>query len=203
MIELLLLTLGYITILDSSVYDGMIHVEGTVDGKLVDVDLNVSYKGSYGPSWVKPDGASPFSRECDYGDKYNQLRGGCMWSIPMTDNLASVNSDTDGSFSIIAGYTPNDIDITYKVVAGANEVQVVPTGKGWGLKDGAKSYSNDQLTQDRFGELLAKNVFRAQSAAVPEWFKNTAGWWADNRISNKEFVNASEWLVKNKIMVIE
>ena len=30
---------------------------------------------------------------------------------------------------------------------------------------------------------------------VPEWVKNTAGWWATDAISENEFVNAIEFLV--------
>ena len=35
---------------------------------------------------------------------------------------------------------------------------------------------------------------------VPDWIKNTAGWWAENAISETEFVNAIEFLVKNGII---
>jgi len=31
----------------------------------------------------------------------------------------------------------------------------------------------------------------AQSDAVPAWVKNTAGWWADDQISEAEFV--TQW----------
>ena len=37
---------------------------------------------------------------------------------------------------------------------------------------------------------------------VPEWVKNTAGWWAADEISEKEFVNAIEFLVKSNIINI-
>ena len=36
--------------------------------------------------------------------------------------------------------------------------------------------------------------------SVPDWVKNTAGWWATDAISEKEFVNAIEFLVKNGII---
>ena len=35
---------------------------------------------------------------------------------------------------------------------------------------------------------------------VPEWVKNTAGWWATDAISETEFVNAIEYLVKEDII---
>ena len=38
---------------------------------------------------------------------------------------------------------------------------------------------------------------------VPEWVKNTAGWWATDAISENEFVNAIEFLVNEGIIEIE
>ena len=38
---------------------------------------------------------------------------------------------------------------------------------------------------------------------IPFWIKNTAGWWATSSISNAEFVNALQFLVKEQIIKIE
>jgi len=37
---------------------------------------------------------------------------------------------------------------------------------------------------------------------IPEWIKNNALWWADNKISESEFVSGIEFLIKNKIILI-
>ena len=55
--------------------------------------------------------------------------------------------------------------------------------------------------------LLVLSVFvlvtpSAFAENVPEWVKNTAGWWADDKISEEEFVNAIEFLVKENIMLV-
>jgi len=42
----------------------------------------------------------------------------------------------------------------------------------------------------------------AQSDAVPAWIKNTAGWWADDQISEAEFVNSMEYLIDSGIIQI-
>ena len=42
----------------------------------------------------------------------------------------------------------------------------------------------------------------SQAQSVPDWVKNTAGWWATDAISETEFVNAIEFLVKNGIIEI-
>jgi len=40
----------------------------------------------------------------------------------------------------------------------------------------------------------------AQSDAVPAWVKNTAGWWANDQISETEFVNSMEYLIDSGII---
>ena len=42
----------------------------------------------------------------------------------------------------------------------------------------------------------------AQSDAIPAWIKNTAGWWADDQISETEFVNSMEYLIGSGIIQI-
>ena len=37
---------------------------------------------------------------------------------------------------------------------------------------------------------------------IPSWIKNNAGWWADNQIDDKTFVQGIEYLVKQKILQI-
>ena len=38
---------------------------------------------------------------------------------------------------------------------------------------------------------------------VPNWIKNTADWWANNLITDNEFVNAVEFLIKEGIIKID
>ena len=40
------------------------------------------------------------------------------------------------------------------------------------------------------------------SQQVPDWVKNTAGWWATDAISEQEFVNAIEFLIKSGVIHI-
>ena len=47
--------------------------------------------------------------------------------------------------------------------------------------------------------LMIPNAF---AESVPDWVKNTAGWWADDKISETEFVNAVEFLVKENIIQV-
>ena len=47
--------------------------------------------------------------------------------------------------------------------------------------------------------LMVPNVF---SEYVPDWVKNTAGWWATDVISEIEFLNAVEFLINEKIIQV-
>ncbi|MBC8250946.1 MAG: pentapeptide repeat-containing protein, partial [Candidatus Nitrosopelagicus sp.] len=42
----------------------------------------------------------------------------------------------------------------------------------------------------------------AYAENVPDWVKNTAGWWSTDAISENEFVNAIEFLINEEIMII-
>jgi len=48
--------------------------------------------------------------------------------------------------------------------------------------------------------LITPNAFAEN---VPDWVKNTAGWWATDAISEAEFVNAITYLIKIGIIKIE
>ena len=49
------------------------------------------------------------------------------------------------------------------------------------------------------GTIFVPNAF---AESVPEWVKNTAGWWATDAISETEFVNAIEFLVNEEIIQV-
>ena len=42
----------------------------------------------------------------------------------------------------------------------------------------------------------------AQSDAIRSWIKNTAGWWAEDQISETEFVNSIEYLIDSGIIQV-
>ncbi len=43
----------------------------------------------------------------------------------------------------------------------------------------------------------------AQGSGAPDWVKNNAMWWAEGKISEKEYLDAVKFLVENKIINIE
>ena len=51
--------------------------------------------------------------------------------------------------------------------------------------------------------LLSAMIPNIYAENVPDWVKNTAGWWATDKISETEFVNAIEFLVKDGIIHVK
>ena len=45
-------------------------------------------------------------------------------------------------------------------------------------------------------------IHNAFAENVPEWVKNTAGWWADDQIDDSAFLQGIQYLIKERIMVI-
>ena len=42
-----------------------------------------------------------------------------------------------------------------------------------------------------------------QKPAIPQWIKESAGWWADYKISDAEFIDSIQYLAKEKIITIK
>ena len=40
------------------------------------------------------------------------------------------------------------------------------------------------------------------SNEIPEWIKNNAGWWSENQITEKEFIDGIQWLISNGIIKV-
>ena len=53
-----------------------------------------------------------------------------------------------------------------------------------------------------FFGILTIPAVSAQEAAIPDWIKNNAGWWADGLIDDGSFVSGIQWLISNGIMII-
>ena len=51
-------------------------------------------------------------------------------------------------------------------------------------------------------QTFAQSSSPSDSIEIPPWIKNTAGWWAENAISESEFLRAIEFLIENDIIRI-
>jgi len=50
--------------------------------------------------------------------------------------------------------------------------------------------------------LVIPNTFAQEDTQIPDWIKNVAGWWANNDISENEFVAGIEYLINNNIILL-
>ena len=48
-----------------------------------------------------------------------------------------------------------------------------------------------------------KIIEHASHESIPDWVKNNAAWWSDNQITDKEFLDAVEFLVKDGILIVD
>ena len=48
--------------------------------------------------------------------------------------------------------------------------------------------------------ILFPNSLAQEDTQVPSWVKNIAEWWADDQVSEKEFLAAIEYLISNNII---
>tara|TARA_Y100000310_G_scaffold316772_1_gene368910 strand:+ start:414 stop:2609 length:2196 start_codon:yes stop_codon:yes gene_type:complete len=50
--------------------------------------------------------------------------------------------------------------------------------------------------------ILFPNTFAQESANIPDWIKNNAGWWASDQIPDSAFLQGIQYLINEGIMVI-
>ena len=49
---------------------------------------------------------------------------------------------------------------------------------------------------------VSSEVIRGEST-VPDWVKNTAGWWASEQIDDSAFLQGIQYLIKEEMIVVE
>jgi len=84
------------------------------------------------------------------------------------------------------------------------------------VKSNAKWWSENKITSDSFisgieylvneGIIIVPDrpvetiLDTSSSTEMPSWIKMSAGWWADEDISENEFITSIEWLISNNII---
>ena len=85
------------------------------------------------------------------------------------------------------------------------------------IRDGLRTYagvwSNDKMTDDRFADIIEiiiedykinipnfDDSEEIPAQQIPNWFKNNAKWWSEGQITDVDFTNGIEFLVKNGII---
>jgi len=57
-----------------------------------------------------------------------------------------------------------------------------------------------------FGSVYCNSSFDQTTSSaemIPSWIKNNAGWWADDKIDDIDFINGLQYLIKHKIIKID
>ena len=142
-------------------------------------------------------GPSPDWNDASSAIKYDLIR----------DELEIVGDGFEGSAS--ASISGDIATVTFKIMftepmdASHIAIQNIDNSRNYQLK-----YFRDAVevtgtpTQTSAEATLEDEVVQTATATVPDWVKNTAGWWADGAISEGEFVNAIEHLVKTGTIII-
>ena len=42
----------------------------------------------------------------------------------------------------------------------------------------------------------------AEEGLIPDWIKNTAGWWSEGAVEDTDFINSMQWLIENKVLQV-
>ncbi|NJN49981.1 MAG: hypothetical protein HC798_01155 [Polaribacter sp.] len=50
--------------------------------------------------------------------------------------------------------------------------------------------------------LAFSNIAEAQETKIPQWIKTTTTFWSQGKISDTEYINAVEYLLKEQVMVV-
>lgn len=185
MIELFIMILAYINIIDATT-NGEVQVDGVItNDQRQTVELWVTYK----------------TMKVQYGYPC-QSQLGCLVPTEARQLMSSNISDDDGSFTISTSSRQLQSP-TYSIIVNGHEERITPIHNG--LRDHAEAYSNGIMDKVEFGTMLSRNLFGStpDDVVIPEWFRNTAGYWADKDISNAEFINAVDWLITHEIISLQ
>ena len=60
----------------------------------------------------------------------------------------------------------------------------------------------ERLGGSELARLSLPIAVQGGSSVIPDWVKNTAGWWADGEIPDSAFVNGIQYLIKEGIIII-
>jgi len=64
----------------------------------------------------------------------------------------------------------------------------------------AKKYPYNEVEKPK---IFTLNVVSEKTQSIPEWIKNTAGWWATDKIPDDEFVKSLQFLIENGIIDVQ
>ena len=103
---------------------------------------------------------------------------------------------SDGNSEILIADEPIDDAITWEEKFSEINSNLRGSGKTEVLDQNNNSILNLESTINRNNNLYVEEVI----LGLPQWFKTTAGWWAQDKITDEEFKKNIQFLVRNGII---
>ena len=117
---------------------------------------------------------------------WNAVSDATNYEIKVNDNYGDLKSilDTSSASARIDGLLP---DTRYTVWISAENEN--------GTSSGAR-ISVSTIAEDEIEEIISESE-------IPQWVGTTAGWWADEQIDDGTFLTAIEFLLEDRIIILE
>jgi len=167
----------------------------------VPTDVKVSWDARYGAG-----DEIPF--EIAFFDGNKNLLKDVKFAYSLIDennNIVETNSGNDPNNPGILALEGIDIPKIYVPSQGQYRLDILVYGTGL---DYDSTYAGIGSAVLEIGPSLPKDIIPPptpngqQTAKIPDWIKNNAGWWADGSIDDSSFVQGIQWLIKEGIMKI-
>ena len=115
--------------------------------------------------------------------------------INQDESFLKIKQDIDNYGYSIIRLNPQEFAVVEDGVL-QNKINSVHLEELESLIGKIKQNGHDIVLINKIPAMMSNNL------KIPEWIKNNALWWADNKISESEFVSGIEFLIKNKIIII-
>jgi len=111
-------------------------------------------------------------------------------SIPRTLLDAKFEENDDIFFVIVDGFQTEYVEITSNP---DSRTIIIPFFKG----DSKIEIIGTDILEEGLGDIISETGIE-----IPSWVKNNAGWWADDKIGDSDFVSGIQYLITEGIMTI-
>jgi len=115
--------------------------------------------------------------------------------INQDESFLKIKQDIDNYGYSIIRLNPQEFAVVEDGVL-QNKINSVHLEELESLIGKIKQNEHDIVLINKIPTMMSNNL------KIPEWIKNNALWWADNKISESEFISGIEFLIKNKIIII-
>ena len=201
-----------INIDDFSADDRLVHIVVS-QKELQEIFSNNQFNDNKITMTVKPESDLPLSGVTENG----QFKINLWWDSELESGQTSILY-----FDILDTFLKDRlVAVSYNLKIFHDEEQIAQTS---GISSDSKTQSNkfeflipsdvsgiinvkfENLSDSKVANLEIPLIVDRKDAVsgyqIPEWVKNTAGWWATNQIPDSAFVNGIEFLVNEEIIVV-